>query len=122
MVRILAAVFFTFCIVVIAHGKPVEPSDKKTSIIDGADRPSTEGRSGTTRFLLTYDWRGIITDCKVIASSGHAKLDEDACGIIVRRAKFTPGKEGSPPRTYQTSIRWVIPDDGPPAATVSNTD
>ncbi len=48
------------------------------------------GEAGTARVRLTIAADGSAKDCKVIASSGFARLDTAACHALLTRATFTP--------------------------------
>jgi protein TonB len=76
-------------------------------------RALREEREGTTRFRVTVNAEGRVTDCQVTGSSGHADLDEATCQNITRRARFKPATDGEGQPTtgsYSNSVRWVIPE------------
>lgn len=84
--------------------------------ITDADYPAgaqREGLTGVTRFRLQVDASGRATSCEVTGSSGHRILDDQACRLLPRRARFTPAEDASGnriPSTYASSIRWTVPD------------
>jgi protein TonB len=76
-------------------------------------RALREEREGTTRFRVTVNTEGRVTDCQITSSSGHPDLDEATCQNITRRARFRPATDGeNQPTTgsYSNSVRWVIPE------------
>ncbi|WP_373491064.1 energy transducer TonB [Parasphingorhabdus sp.] len=79
---------------------------------DYPSRALREEREGTTRFRLTVDADGRVSDCQVTGSSGHADLDDAACKNLTRRARFRPAldSQGNPTTgTYSNAVRWQIP-------------
>ena len=50
----------------------------------------TRGLSGTLRLLVAIDPDGALKDVRVLASSGHAVLDEGAVRIVHLAAPFSP--------------------------------
>jgi len=71
-----------------------------------------EEREGTTRFRLTVNADGRVSDCQITGSSGHADLDEAACKNLTRRARFRPALDanGNPTTgSYSNAVRWQIP-------------
>lgn len=78
---------------------------------DAALRAEEQGRTGL-RIEVGPDGRP--TGCTVTASSGSASLDAAACKLLMRRARFTPGKDanGDPVGgAYANSFNWRIPED-----------
>ena len=78
---------------------------------DAALRAEEQGR---TRFRIEVGADGRPTSCTVTASSGSASLDNAACRLLMRRARFVPGKDanGDPVGgTYANSFNWRIPED-----------
>jgi TonB family protein len=71
-----------------------------------------EEREGITGFKLTINQEGRVSDCAIIASSGHADLDKVTCDRVTARAEFFPAqdKQGKPTSgQYANRIRWQIP-------------
>lgn len=78
---------------------------------DAALRAEEQGRTG---FRIEVGANGRPTDCTVTASSGSASLDAAACKLLMRRARFVPGKDanGDPVGgAYANSFNWRIPED-----------
>jgi protein TonB len=92
-----------------------EPRGNPGSWANANDYPSRalrEEREGTTRFRLTVNADGRVSNCQVTGSSGHADLDEAACKNLTRRARFKPALDanGNPTTgSYSNAVRWQIP-------------
>jgi protein TonB len=70
-----------------------------------------EHREGTTYFTVTVGTDGRAKDCVITKSSGSADLDEAACEMIVRRARFDPATDehGKPVEMpYSNKVNWKI--------------
>jgi len=79
---------------------------------DYPPRALREEREGVTGFSVTVGTDGRVTGCSVTRSSGSPDLDDAACKLITRRARFTPATngEGQPiTGSYSNSVRWTIP-------------
>lgn len=53
-------------------------------------------------------------DCRVVVSSGNARMDNAVCALVRRNARFNPGLDsaGRPTRAqYANIIRWIVPTD-----------
>jgi protein TonB len=77
----------------------------------GALRNEEQGRTG---FTLDIGADGRVTNCTVTSSSGFPDLDQTACKLLPRRARFTPAKDSAGngiASTYTSSVRWQIPKD-----------
>lgn len=81
------------------------------------DYPASELRAehqGTTRYRLSIDAGGAVTDCTVTASSGYPGLDRAACETVKRRAKFEPATDHTgarAPGSFSGSVTWQIPKE-----------
>jgi protein TonB len=67
---------------------------------------------GPVRFTLTIDPGGRVVGCTIVRSSGSATLDAATCGIMHRRARFTPAMDsnGNPVTgTIIQEIVWKLP-------------
>lgn len=72
-------------------------------------RERREGRVGIEATVSNY---GRVMDCRVIGSSGSGDLDETACTMVTRRARFRPAydSEGRATQgTYRTRVVWQLP-------------
>jgi protein TonB len=81
---------------------------------DYPSRALREDREGTTGFRVAVGPDGRVTSCSVTSSSGSPDLDETACSLITRRARFTPATDGEGQPTsgsYSNRVRWQIPKD-----------
>lgn len=81
-------------------------------------RALREGAEGSVQVLVTVSNTGLPTDCQVIASSGHASLDEAACQNMLRYARFDPAlnRSGKPiPSKFTTIVTYRLsqPADNP---------
>jgi TonB family protein len=80
------------------------------------DYPSlalSQERYGTTGFRLYIGKNGIVENCEITLSSGHADLDATTCRVVAVRARFSPAldKKGNPTEgTYSNRVRWQIPN------------
>jgi len=102
---------------------PVQPSQAKNPTIVGNragwvttdDYPSAairSGAEGTTAILVTIGVDGRVTDCRVTASSGDTLLDQIACKVYSRRARFTPAlDDAGHPMAFERAdrVRWQLP-------------
>lgn len=78
---------------------------------DAALRGEEQGR---TRFRLEIGPDGRPTGCTVTGSSGSATLDNAACRLLMRRARFNAatGPDGQAVGgSYSNSFNWLIPED-----------
>jgi len=61
---------------------------------------------------VSYGADGKPTACDITSSSGTPELDEATCKSVMRRARFTPGKDenGQPVgASFSSRVKWVIP-------------
>ena len=92
-----------------------EPRGNPGSWANANDYPSRalrEEREGTTRFRLTVNADGRVSDCQITGSSGHPDLDDAACKNLTRRARFRPALDANGDPTtgsYSNAVRWQIP-------------
>jgi periplasmic protein TonB len=91
------------------------PGSPKPGIFSYDDYPPEalrNGWEGTVQAELTVNEQGAVEICRIIQSSGHEVLDAATCGLIIRRARFTPAKDesGKPIKDTVTSppINWRI--------------
>lgn len=93
----------------------VSPRGNPQSWVTNDDYPTRamrEERQGVTRFSVSVDASGRVSNCSVTGSSGSPDLDSTACSLIQRRARFNPAKDTSGagiPSTWSSSFRWQIP-------------
>jgi TonB family protein len=95
---------------------PASPQNDPGRWITSDDYPSSALRqelTGTTVFDIRVNRWGGLADCVILQSSGHVILDEEACRVINRRARFFPATDGQGKPiagSYTSRIKWVIPD------------
>jgi TonB family protein len=80
---------------------------------------------GAVRIALEVNAEGKPTNCSILQSSGHARLDEKTCQIAMERAGFRPARDKggkavasiwrSPP------VRWKIPSFDPASLPISES-
>jgi protein TonB len=71
------------------------------------------GESGTTGVRLAVGADGRVTDCNVTSSSGSSVLDQTACRLLMRRARFTPAKDTSGSAvagSWSSRFTWRLPE------------
>ncbi|WP_254772233.1 energy transducer TonB [Sphingomonas sp. NFR04] len=80
------------------------------------DYPASEmrrGHVGSLSFILDVAASGLPTACKVAISSGYPVLDQAACTILMKRARFAParGPQGEATHGYYPGrFNWALPD------------
>jgi TonB family protein len=83
------------------------------AIISDKDYPaSNHNMEGTTRFDLIVGPDGKPVSCNTTQSSGHDTLDKTACNAFLKRARFSPAKDGSGNAVtgrYKGSVTWKAP-------------
>ncbi|MXP48028.1 TonB family protein [Altererythrobacter luteolus] len=80
---------------------------------DYPSRALREEREGVTRFRVTVNADGRVTNCQITGSSGHSDLDETTCKLITRRGRFRPATDGNGQETtgtWSNAVRWQIPE------------
>lgn len=93
--------------------KRVAAKGSRRNTIGEEDYPSASLRAeeeGVTRVRFTIGTDGRVTQCSVIESSGHPRLDQRSCEIIERRWRFEPATENGTPvaETKTQNVRWQI--------------
>ncbi|RJG51825.1 TonB family protein [Sphingobium terrigena] len=84
-----------------------KPRSLPAAWVSDADYPSAaqrERRQGVTGYKLEVNADGQATSCIVTSSSGHPDLDEAACRLIPRRARFSTGG------LYESKVTWRLPE------------
>ncbi|WP_338240624.1 TonB family protein [Aurantiacibacter hainanensis] len=75
-------------------------------------RGITRELEGTSGYRLVVGSGGRVDACEITRSSGHSVLDGAVCGLIERRARFDPAKDGSGERvvgTFTGTVTWQLP-------------
>ncbi len=92
------------------------PRGNPGSWVTTNDYPSSalrERAEGRVSFKLTITESGLISNCEITESSGHARLDETTCRLLRRRARFSPAldRSGNPTAgEYSSFVDWAIPN------------
>ena len=69
-------------------------------------------QQGRVEVRLEVGPHGRVQGCAVTASSGSSALDSATCGLLVRRARFTPARDsnGNPVTgTVEQQVEWRLP-------------
>lgn len=69
-------------------------------------------REGDVSFLLTVDAAGKVSDCRVVAGSGHPSLDARTCALLRDRASFRPARDATGQNVasfYLNKVKWQLP-------------
>ncbi len=91
------------------------PSRNPGRWVEAIDYPTEalkKNWEGTVRFMLHIDARGQPEKCTILESSGHQSLDDHACKMLRKRARFVPAlnKDGLPVKSnWISAVRWHIP-------------
>lgn len=97
--------------------KKLQPRGSPQSWVTNDDYPPAAlraGDAGTTSFRLDVDASGKVSNCTVTGSSGSSLLDNTACSLLRRRARFSPAEDANGnkiPATWPSRFTWKIPDD-----------
>lgn len=84
-------------------------------LVTNDDYPASAIRAeqqGTTFISITVSAKGMVSDCSLQSSSGSQTLDQTACSILSRRARFQPAldADGQPTEDrFVTPFHWVLP-------------
>lgn len=121
------AVMFLSIVEIKPVARPGSPAGNPGSWVTSADYPVAailEGLEGTTVFRLHYNADGRPYRCELNGSSGHDVLDEQTCKLLLRRARFTPGRDAKGQAVggiYNNRIRWNLPEGEAPFSGVTAT-
>ncbi len=97
--------------------KSAKPLGKWSNWVTTNDYPASDLRAehqGVTRYRLTIDSRGAVSDCTVTTSSGWPGLDKATCNTVQRRADFEPATDQTGARvagSFSGSVSWQIPEE-----------
>ena len=97
--------------------KAARPRGNTAGWVTTNDYPTSDLRQeheGSTRYRLTIDAAGKVSNCAVVASSGFAGLDQAACTNLTRRGQFEPATDdngGRAPGSYSGTVTWRLPQD-----------
>jgi protein TonB len=91
------------------------PNNGPTGWVTNNDYPQValrRGWEGDLTYALDVGADGRVDDCRIINSSGRSVLDDAACRMITRRARFDPATNSSGDTvggTYRGAVSWMIP-------------
>jgi protein TonB len=94
-----------------------KPKGRFQDLMSAEDYPPSSLRNneeGTVGFTLAVGTDGKVSGCTITQSSGHPLLDDTACKLLQRRARFTPAQnaEGAAmPGSYNGRFTWKVPKD-----------
>ena len=94
-----------------------KPRGSFQSLMSTDDYPPSALRNneaGTVGFKLDVGTDGRVTNCTVTSSSGFADLDQTACRLLTKRARFTPAKDAGGAAigdSFSSRFTWQIPKD-----------
>lgn len=77
------------------------------------NRALRDARAGRTAARITIDVYGLVSDCTIIDSSGHADLDRATCRHLKRDRRHYPARDAQGNAIvseHDTALRWIIPD------------
>lgn len=95
----------------VVAAQPVNRDDWVT-FYDYPKRALRQQQAGTSTFHLTVGTTGKPIRCELSLSSGHVDLDNLACALLMKRARFKPaaGLDGlATLAVFNGNVRWQIP-------------
>lgn len=112
-VRVIA--FIMLAMATPAANKPA-PKGNPGSWVTTDDLPRKvlkKGEMAVTEYRLTILETGRVGHCDIVGSSGYPELDEKACALLIKRARFQKMKsseEQPVDNVYGGRVRWADPD------------
>jgi protein TonB len=97
-------------------GSPPEHVRGQISDRDYPRELSDAGVSGTVGVRYRVGVDGHVSDCRITHSSGSEALDTLTCGLIEKRFRFRPARDGSGrpvPSIIVENHSWIIPAAAP---------
>ncbi|MEA3042354.1 MAG: hypothetical protein QOH47_192 [Sphingomonadales bacterium] len=100
-----------------------EPVNPLYAYVTREDYPAAALRGeeqGRTGYRLEIGADGFVRGCTITGSSGSAALDATTCRILRSRVRFVPARDRRGrfvPDSYESGIRWSLPDDEDEAVT-----
>jgi protein TonB len=79
-------------------------------------RARAAGEQGSVRFQAEVDAKGNVMSCRVTASSGYRRLDDETCEMIIDHASFKPtldSKGKARKAIHDGIVNWRLPGNGP---------
>jgi TonB family protein len=106
---------------------PLAPHARIRNIFSTDDYPVSALRNDE-QGRVTAEWDvaedGVAESCRIIQSSGSARLDIPTCRTIIRRMRYDPARDanGVPTRSQdRMTINWILPNDPEPEASPAAT-
>jgi TonB family protein len=99
---------FLLALAVATAPQPVTPPPTWTPYPIWALRDSV---GGYMVYDVSVDADGEPTDCRIFVSTGSARLDSEACVMILKHGRFHPAKnaDGAPEAgVYRGRLNWTI--------------
>ena len=93
-------------------GQSVESKNGEFIFSQYPPRAKAAGEQGSVRFRAEVDAEGNVLGCKVTATSGFKRLDQETCDLIVDHASFKPtlDSEGKAREAVHDGVvNWRIP-------------
>lgn len=81
-------------------------------------RALAAGEQGAVRFRAEVDEKGNVVACQVTSGSGHPRLDQETCDLIVNHATFAPTLDATGKAraaVHDGLVNWRIPGAAAPA-------
>lgn len=98
-----------------AIATPPAPVDPLHAMVTNDDYPKSalsSGSQGDSMILMQIGTDGKVVTCRTLQSAGYRELDETACRVKSRRARYSPArdKQGvAVPSWVSTTISFLIP-------------
>lgn len=94
--------------------KPKGDSSRWLTTDDYPTRSVRERQEGRTGYRLTTNAAGRVTACTITGASGHSELDDRACQLLPKRAKFEPARDtmgAAVSGSFSGTIQWRLPSE-----------
>ena len=94
--------------------EPVQSKNGEFIMRQYPPRAKAAGEQGTVRFRADVNAKGNVLSCMVTGSSGHRRLDDETCEMIVGHASFRPAldSEGKAREaTHDGFVNWHLPGE-----------
>jgi len=91
-------------------GGPAVPAQRVAGALSDRDYPRDAGRAGgTVGIAFTVRSDGRVDGCRVLGSSGSARLDGLTCSLVTQRFRYRPARDASGQAvdsTLRTAFTW----------------
>lgn len=98
------------------QAQPVQSKNGEFIFRQYPPRAKAAGEQGAVRFQAEVDAKGNVMSCKVTATSGYRRLDDETCEMIVDHASFKPtlDSEGKAREAMHDGVvNWRLPGNTP---------